>query len=111
MQQTLRANALDADWLSSFDGVKVLSLDCFDTLLWRKVGEPTDVFHALAATGAFQRHGLTAAMRIAAEVQARRVNWMLKGSMEVTLADIYRQALPKAGAELVAELAECELAC
>jgi FMN phosphatase YigB (HAD superfamily) len=111
MHQSLRANALDADWLSSHDGVKVLSLDCFDTLLWRKVGEPTDVFFALAATEAFRRHGLTAAIRVGAEAHARRINWLVKGSMEVTLADIYRQALPEAGEELIAELAECELAC
>lgn len=111
MDQSLRANALEAQWLSSFDGVKVLSLDCFDTLLWRKVAAPTDVFYALAASEPFRRLGLSAAMRISAEGQARRNNWLLKGSMEVTLADIYRQALPEAGAELIAELAECELAC
>jgi hypothetical protein len=25
-------------------GVRVLSLDCFDTIVWRKVARPTDVF-------------------------------------------------------------------
>src|SRR4051794_1925824 len=74
MDQSLRANALEAQWLSSFDGVKVLSLDCFDTLLWRKVAAPTDVFYALAASEPFRRVGLSAAMRISAEGQARRNN-------------------------------------
>ncbi|MGI4718459.1 MAG: methyltransferase domain-containing protein [Janthinobacterium lividum] len=111
MQDTVRANALEADWLSSFDDVSILSLDCFDTLLWRKVGEPLDVFYALAATEPFRRAGLSAAMRITAEQGARRKNWILNGSMEVTLGEIYRHALPEAGPELVAELAACELAC
>lgn len=111
MQTTLRANALDPDWLSSFDEVKILSLDCFDTLLWRKVGEPTDVFHALADGGPFQRHGLTAGMRVAAEMQARRNSGLLNGTVEVTLTEIYRELLPAAEETLVAELVEHELAC
>ena len=111
MQHTLRANALDAGWIASFDDVKVLSLDCFDTLLWRKVGDPLDVFHALDKREPFVRAGLTAAMRVAAEQGARRRNWILHGSMEATLAEIYRQALPDAEPALVAELVEAELAC
>ncbi len=111
MQHTLRANALEAGWIAGFEDVKVLSLDCFDTILWRKVGEPLDVFYALAASEAFRRAGLTAAMRITAEQGARRRNWVLNGSMEATLAEIYRQALPEAEPTLIAELCEAELAC
>lgn len=111
MQHTLRANALEAGWIASFDDVKVLSLDCFDTILWRKVGEPLDVFYAMDDTEPFRRAGLTAAMRITAEQGARRRNWILNGSMEVTLAEIFRQALPEAAPELIDELVEAELAC
>jgi FMN phosphatase YigB (HAD superfamily)/2-polyprenyl-3-methyl-5-hydroxy-6-metoxy-1,4-benzoquinol methylase len=111
MQHTLRANALEAGWIASFDDVKVLSLDCFDTILWRKVGEPLDVFYAMAETRPFRRAGLTAAMRITAEQGARRRNWILNGSMEVTLAEIFRQALPEAAPELIDDLVEAELAC
>lgn len=111
MQHTLRANALEAGWLAAFDDVKVLSLDCFDTILWRKVGEPADVFHALAASEPFRRAGITAALRVTAEANARRRNWILNGSMEVTLAEIFRQALPEASPALVAELGAAELAC
>lgn len=111
MQHTLRANALEAGWIATFEDVKVLSLDCFDTILWRKVGEPLDVFYAMAATEPFRRAGLTAAMRITAEQGARRRNWVLNGSMEVTLAEIFRQALPEAAPGLIEELCEAELAC
>ena len=44
MQQTLQARDLDSTWLPSFTDVKILSLNCFDTLLWRKTATPIDVF-------------------------------------------------------------------
>ena len=45
------------------DTVKVLSLDCFDTLLWRDCYAPTDLFSALP--------GLVSRQRVAAEHYAR----------------------------------------
>lgn len=111
MQQELRANELASDWLSSFDGVKVLSLDCFDTLLWRKVAAPTDVFFTLAQSPEFQRLGLTAPLRARAEAEARRINWITRQSYEVSIEEIYRQAVPRAGADEIAALAARELAC
>lgn len=111
MQHTLQANALDASWLPSFKGVKVLSLDCFDTLLWRKVGEPTDVFFALAHSDEFRRHGLTAPLRARAESNARRIAWVGSRSSEVSIEDIYREALPAAGPGEVKALADAEIAC
>ncbi|PPK71315.1 HAD family hydrolase [Actinokineospora auranticolor] len=78
----------------------VLSLDVFDTLLWRRVPRPTDVFTVLAAhlraTGqlpgwigdaAFRR------MRIGAEQRARAGRGAL--GPEVSLFDIWR-AMPEA---------------
>jgi FMN phosphatase YigB (HAD superfamily) len=109
MQQILRANALDAAWFAAQDDVKVLSLDCFDTLLWRKVAAPTDVFFALASREPYRRHGLSAALRVRAESAARRARQVLNRGAEVTLEEIYRQALPAASEAEIAELAALEV--
>ncbi|MFL6111131.1 MAG: HAD family hydrolase, partial [Catenulispora sp.] len=74
----------------------VLSLDIFDTILWRRVPRPTDVFAILG--GRLKRAGvgpewLTEAafrrMRIVAEQDARRGRKAL-GS-EVSLFDIWQE--------------------
>jgi hypothetical protein len=74
----------------------VLSFDIFDTVLWRRVPRPTDVFPILAAR--LKRDGLCPdwlpdaafrRMRIAAEQDARRRRGGL-GS-EVSLFDIWRE--------------------
>ena len=50
---TLTARAYDfADILDSApEGIKILSLDCFDTLLWRNTNLPVDVFAELPLRG------------------------------------------------------------
>ena len=112
MQDTVRANALDASWLPSFKGIKVLSLDCFDTLLWRKVGQPTDVFFALAQGEEFRRHGLTAPLRVRAESNARKIRWVeTRTSFEVSIEQIYGQALPAAEPSDIAALVNAEIDC
>ena len=111
MQDKLHANELDGAWLSAYGGLKVLSLDCFDTLLWRKVVSPTDVFFALAHSAAYQKMGLTAPLRAKAETMARRIKWVTTQCSEVTLEEIYRHAAPEASDADVAELAAAELAC
>lgn len=111
MQEKLQANELDASWLASYEGIKVLSLDCFDTLLWRKVVLPTDVFFTLAQSNAYREMGLTAPLRVKAETAARRISWVERQSAEVNLEQIYRQALPTATDAQVAMLAAAELDC
>ena len=111
MQDELYANELDSSWLSSYDGLKVLSLDCFDTLLWRKVVSPTDVFFTLAQSAIFRKLGLSAPLRAKAETAARRIKWINTQCSEVNLDEIYRQALPGASAADIAELAGAEVAC
>ncbi|WP_426104648.1 HAD family hydrolase [Massilia sp. TSP1-1-2] len=111
MQDALHADELDGSWLASYDGVKVLSLDCFDTLLWRKVTSPTDVFFALAHSAVYQQFGLTAPLRAKAETAARRIKWVNSQCGEVDLNDIYSQALPGATDLELAALAAAELAC
>jgi len=85
-----------------------LSLDCFDTLLWRDCHAPVEVFADLP--------GLQIRQRAGAEANARKIMRTLKRRNEVTLEDIYAQVLPNAdkaardnaiAAELDAEARAC----
>ncbi|MEM7779354.1 MAG: HAD family hydrolase [Pseudomonadota bacterium] len=89
-------------------GIKVLSLDCFDTLLWRDCHAATDVFAGLSAVNPGQR--------IIAEKHARKAELILNRSSEVSIEAIYEQAMPSACAaerkaaiadELVVEARAC----
>lgn len=78
----------------------VLSLDVFDTLLWRRVPEPADIFAQVGAQLSDQGRLATsvsvvqfAELRAAAEKQARAMAEAHTGSRELLLADIY-EALP-----------------
>ena len=99
--------------LDRWPGTRVLSLDCFDTLIWRDTHAPKDVFAALP--------GISVKQRVWAESRARRVaRWGARRS-EVTIAEIYAEAFAGAGyapadparvavgiaAELAAEAAHC----
>lgn len=99
---------------------RVLSLDVFDSLLWRRVPEPADVFillgRALAAGGKLRGHVSAlgfADLRLAAERAAREKVEAITGYREIKLADIY-DALPDhifaEGFDKAARLA-AELAC
>ena len=91
------------------DGVTTISLDCFDTLLWRNVHEPRDIFAELDFPGSIFT-------RAYAESRARNAKMSNENSVEVTLDDIYQCMLPRAtreeraaaiSAELVAEARHC----
>jgi len=77
-------------------GVRALSLDVFDTLVWRRVPEPSDVFlllgRSLAEQGKLAAH-ITAQgfadLRHAAERAAREKVQAVTGYREIKLADIY----------------------
>ena len=94
--------------LDRFSGIELLSLDCFDTLLWRDCHAPTDVFAALEGVNPFQRvHG---------EQRARTVARAARGVHEVSIEDIYRAIMPRASeaerqtaiaAEIAAEARHC----
>ncbi|MEO0698555.1 MAG: HAD family hydrolase, partial [Pseudomonadota bacterium] len=83
------------------EGVTTLSLDCFDTLLWRDCHAPTDVFGDLP--------GLVPGQRIGGEANARKAMRTLKRRSEVTLEDIYRHVLPNADAPARAAAIKAEL--
>ena len=90
--------------------VKLLSLDCFDTILWRRVDHPADVFYTLQQDPAWVAHGLDARLRVRAEQQARELAAVQRDSHEVTLDEIYRTAVPGIADAAVAALEEAELA-
>lgn len=73
------------DW---FPQAKVLSLDCFDTLLWRDTHAPHDVFTTLP--------GITPMQRRHAETAARKVSAFAHNRNEVSIGEIYSQLMPRA---------------
>ena len=84
------------------DTLKVLSLDCFDTLLWRDCYAPSDVFAGLT--------NLTTGQRMVSETYARKAQAVLHNRSEVGLDAIYEQALPNADRSVRTRLAEEEIA-
>lgn len=92
------------------DNIKVLSLDCFDTLLWRKTAAPTDVFYDLQNRPTFKALGYTALMRFQSEMQARNLKKIQLKEHEVQLRDIYRACFSKLSEAQLNALEEEELA-
>ncbi|MER9153379.1 HAD family hydrolase [Mesorhizobium opportunistum] len=90
------------------DSVKVLSLDCFDTLLWRKTATPEDVFAVLADNPVVRSLGVTPHQRISAAARAYRAKRLENGSREIDIRDIYRPFASLSGEEREL-LAEAEI--
>ncbi|HZP25597.1 MAG TPA: HAD family hydrolase, partial [Dehalococcoidia bacterium] len=83
------------------DSIKVLSLDVFDTLVWRQVPEPIDAFilmgHRLKEAGILSGRAsadIFAEERRLAEVRARQKLSAAGQGTEVTLREVYEQ-LPR----------------
>lgn len=85
------------------DQVSLLSLDCFDTVVWRDVQAPADIFAELPIAGG------GAWARTRAEDKARKAA-RLAGRAEVTIRDIYRVLMPAAADAQIAAAIEAELA-
>ncbi len=88
---------------------KILSLDCFDTLLWRRTTEPTDVFSELQHNILFKKHGITSAIRQNAEKKCRLQRSSIQGNREINIFEIYRHILPNASEELLHQLVDIEI--
>ena len=109
MKTSVRAADLPRLLDQAPEGLRYLSLDCFDTLVWRNVQAPHDVFADLGLEGG------AVWPRMRAESRARKAaHFHARG--EVTIADIYRQMWPTADdaardaaieAELAAEARHC----
>ncbi len=99
-------------------GTSVLSVDCFDTLLLRRVPKPADVHllvgNRLEQSGALFRHISPqgyAKLRRLAEEESRERKVIETGSTEVTLADIHGLLAPAVGSVLPeSELSSVEVA-
>jgi FMN phosphatase YigB (HAD superfamily) len=83
--------------------IRCLSLDCFDTLLWRNTQAPKDVFAELPVRGG----GIEP--RVSAESRARAERMAAENLSEVTIDAIYQRLMPGADPADRAEAIECEL--
>ncbi len=110
MTTAARANALSTLLADAPSGIRILSLDCFDTLIWRNTHAPVDLFADLPFAGG----GLEA--RVWGEKKARKTIPFTHGRHEVTIAEIYETLLPHASeadretaiaTELAAEAHHC----
>lgn len=108
-EQHIRASDLLTYFTMYADKIKVLSLDCFDTLLWRKTIAPKDVFYDMHQGVNFQRLSVTAANRIDAEAYARALMFTNHGHHEVNLHDIYHIGFPALTSEDIEALSDDEL--
>ncbi len=87
--------------LDGREGIRLLSLDCFDTLLWRDSHAPRDIFDAL--------DGVTVLQRQWSEMRARSAALINHKRNEVTIAEIYREMFPGAPKATIAEAVANEL--
>lgn len=109
VKTTVRANDLIPSFLAYAPQLKVLSLDCFDTLIWRKVASPNDLFYDLAQLPLYKALGITALQRFLAESHARKNSFIRSGCAEVQLQDIYKIGFPHLSDETIDSLVEAEL--
>jgi hypothetical protein len=97
MKTTVRAAELPTLLDRAPAGLRYFSLDCFDTLIWRNVQAPRDVFADLPVAGG------GVAPRMWAELRARKAAKFNDRRSEVSLEEIYRRLHPSAtDAELMA---------
>lgn len=97
-----------ATLLDRFPAARCLSLDCFDTLLWRDCHAPVDLFAAMP--------GVARAQRVGAESSARKAAMLAGKGSEVSIAEIHARLRPNGSAaqraqgvaaELLAEARHC----
>ena len=107
MSASISPHKLDS-LLDQYPAVQCLSLDCFDTLLWRDTHAPRDIFHGLP--------DMTIIQRSSAESHARRAAMARGRGNEITIEEIYAQLMPNGSmadrkraidAEIAAEARHC----
>ena len=92
------------------DHIKILSLDCFSTLIWRKTASPRDVFYDMCQRPAFKEANITAVQRVTAEAIARQAKLVKQGIFEVSLEEIYQIGFPALSKAQQEKLIEEEVA-
>lgn len=105
-----QVRAAELTSLLNHHSIKVLSLDCFDTLLWRNTATPIDVFYDLQNRSTFKTMGFNARLRRYAEKIARENIQLCSDDTEVKLEDIYQASFASLSQEQLHQLAEEELA-
>lgn len=85
-------------------GVEILSLDCFDTLIWRSTNAPIDVFADLLLPDS------SMGGRMLAENAARLRAMATSGAKEIHLREVYQFHYPSADPETVERAVAHELA-
>lgn len=103
MRNTVAAWEIDTLLDDLDDNIEILSLDCFDTLIWRNVNRPTDVFYDLDIPNC------TMELRVLAEKRARKALILNKDKNEVTISEIYEKMFRKADDARVSECVDKEL--
>jgi FMN phosphatase YigB (HAD superfamily) len=83
--------------------IEYLSLDCFDTLIWRNVHAPADVFSTMPFPGG------AAEPRVWAERMARHVAATAHNRLDVTLDEIHSYMVPESQPDLRAAMIQAEL--
>ncbi len=110
MSDEVHPGELTAQWLGAHLPLRVLSLDCFDTLYWRLVSAPHDVFHPVAHTAARLGGCWSAGTRARAEAKARKRKFLLEGTSEVSIEDIYAQLFSASQRDEIAPAVRREMA-
>lgn len=104
MQATIRAYEIETLLDRAPAGIEILSLDCFDTLIWRNTHAPTDVFAEMDFAGG----GIEP--RMWAETNARKSAYSKRGLKEIGIEDVYRAMLGKPEDAAVEAAVAAELA-
>lgn len=107
--EQIYAYDLGGNFMRCLDRIKILSLDCFDTILWRGVAQPTDVFFAMCKEPLFKALGITPEVRMSAESKSRQQKWVRAQTYEVSLLEIYQTAIPSLLPSDIVALATIEL--
>lgn len=104
-------NALELpSLLDQYPNINTLSLDCFDTILWRRTATPIDLFYDIQQLPEFKSLGFSARLRAQAEISARQRVLLTEGNTEVNLKNIYLASFPNLTNQQVEALEEAELA-
>ncbi len=109
LKTTLPANQLNELIAKIPKEVKIISFDCFDTLIWRNTIEPKDVFYDLCQHPVMQELGFTVALRTMSENVAYQLKKIKTNTTQVSLNEIYTQAFPDANDALIQQLVDIEI--
>ena len=104
MIETIQSHEIASLLDNAGDELEILSLDCFDTLIWRNVNLPKDVFFDLDIPNCSME------MRVLAEARARKALTFQKDRNEVNIQEIYANLFRGADDQEIAHCIAQEMA-